>query len=326
MVGTTEEIEDPAERARAEALELQPWAGEVRDRYVRIRRERGDRAPDQPGVTPGKENSWRPTAYETRREHPIAYPLVRCPACGSHRLDPVVEEKVQAVHFLVPRLRSVLERRVGLRAAGRAGRVPRLPGTRAVPTRDTRRTPSDACSQLAASDRRAVRAPVGTIAAGQHLAHEAPMALRRGRGATPSRRGRRRAPGGFADGVRRRRRLASRTARSDGSASTLLDTRIMNSRSNASASSTGLSANGGSSDGSITCSTITSGIGRLPSRSNSAAERVALTVSLDRDEHAAQRPIGRVRVARPRRAGRATARGRARRDRPATPAGDRALR
>ena len=37
VVGTAEEIEDPAERARAEALELHPWAGEVRDRYVRIR-------------------------------------------------------------------------------------------------------------------------------------------------------------------------------------------------------------------------------------------------------------------------------------------------
>lgn len=35
--GTAEEIEDPAERANAEALDLQPWAGEVRDRYVRIR-------------------------------------------------------------------------------------------------------------------------------------------------------------------------------------------------------------------------------------------------------------------------------------------------
>ena len=37
VVGTAEEIEDPAERARAEALDLQPWAGEVRDRYVRVR-------------------------------------------------------------------------------------------------------------------------------------------------------------------------------------------------------------------------------------------------------------------------------------------------
>ena len=37
VVGAAEEIEDPAELARAEALELHPWAGEVRDRYVRIR-------------------------------------------------------------------------------------------------------------------------------------------------------------------------------------------------------------------------------------------------------------------------------------------------
>ena len=34
--GTAEEIDDPVERGRAEALELEAWAGEVRDRYVRI--------------------------------------------------------------------------------------------------------------------------------------------------------------------------------------------------------------------------------------------------------------------------------------------------
>lgn len=37
VVGTAEEIEDPVEHARAEGLELHPWAGEIRDRYVRIR-------------------------------------------------------------------------------------------------------------------------------------------------------------------------------------------------------------------------------------------------------------------------------------------------
>ena len=36
VVGPVEEIEEPAERARAEALGLEPWAGEVRDRYVRL--------------------------------------------------------------------------------------------------------------------------------------------------------------------------------------------------------------------------------------------------------------------------------------------------
>jgi len=35
--GIAEEIEDPSDRLRAEALGLEPWAGEVRDRYVRIR-------------------------------------------------------------------------------------------------------------------------------------------------------------------------------------------------------------------------------------------------------------------------------------------------
>lgn len=37
---------------------------------------------------------------EDRIEHPITFPLVRCPACGSGRLDPVVEDVVQEVHFL----------------------------------------------------------------------------------------------------------------------------------------------------------------------------------------------------------------------------------
>ena len=36
----------------------------------------------------------------TRIEHPIAYPLTRCPTCGSFDLAPVVEEVVPAVHFL----------------------------------------------------------------------------------------------------------------------------------------------------------------------------------------------------------------------------------
>ena len=36
VIGTGEEIEDPHVLARAEALGLDPWAGEVRDRYVQI--------------------------------------------------------------------------------------------------------------------------------------------------------------------------------------------------------------------------------------------------------------------------------------------------
>ena len=36
VLGAAEEIEEPAELARAVALGLEPWAGEVRDRYVRI--------------------------------------------------------------------------------------------------------------------------------------------------------------------------------------------------------------------------------------------------------------------------------------------------
>jgi nitroimidazol reductase NimA-like FMN-containing flavoprotein (pyridoxamine 5'-phosphate oxidase superfamily) len=39
VVGTAEEIVHPAELARAEELGLEPWAGDVRDRYVRIRTE-----------------------------------------------------------------------------------------------------------------------------------------------------------------------------------------------------------------------------------------------------------------------------------------------
>ena len=37
IFGAAAEIEEPGELARATALDLDPWAGEVRDRYVRIR-------------------------------------------------------------------------------------------------------------------------------------------------------------------------------------------------------------------------------------------------------------------------------------------------
>jgi transposase-like protein len=39
-------------------------------------------------------------SLDLRIQHPMTYPLVRCPACGSARLDPVVEDVVQEVHFL----------------------------------------------------------------------------------------------------------------------------------------------------------------------------------------------------------------------------------
>jgi len=35
-----------------------------------------------------------------RLTHPFMYPLARCPECGSARLDAVVEDVVEAVHFL----------------------------------------------------------------------------------------------------------------------------------------------------------------------------------------------------------------------------------
>ena len=35
-----------------------------------------------------------------RIQHPLNYPLARCPQCGSARLDPVVEDSVEEVHFL----------------------------------------------------------------------------------------------------------------------------------------------------------------------------------------------------------------------------------
>jgi transposase-like protein len=37
---------------------------------------------------------------DARIHHPIAYPLARCPACGSSELEAVVEDVVEAVHFL----------------------------------------------------------------------------------------------------------------------------------------------------------------------------------------------------------------------------------
>lgn len=37
---------------------------------------------------------------DERIQHPIAYPLARCPTCKSARLEPVVEHFEQEVHFL----------------------------------------------------------------------------------------------------------------------------------------------------------------------------------------------------------------------------------
>jgi uncharacterized protein len=37
VIGTAEEIVNPAELARVRALDLPAWAGEVRDRFVRVR-------------------------------------------------------------------------------------------------------------------------------------------------------------------------------------------------------------------------------------------------------------------------------------------------
>ena len=39
VVGTAEEVVAPEELTRVRALGLEPWAGEVRDRFVRIRAE-----------------------------------------------------------------------------------------------------------------------------------------------------------------------------------------------------------------------------------------------------------------------------------------------
>jgi hypothetical protein len=37
VLGVAAEIEHPAELGQAQALDLPPWAGDARDRYVRIR-------------------------------------------------------------------------------------------------------------------------------------------------------------------------------------------------------------------------------------------------------------------------------------------------
>jgi transposase-like protein len=37
---------------------------------------------------------------DERIHHPMQYPLVRCPACGSSDLDAVVEDVMEDVHFL----------------------------------------------------------------------------------------------------------------------------------------------------------------------------------------------------------------------------------
>src|SRR5262249_49993033 len=50
VVGTAEELVHPDDRRRAEQLGLQPWAGDERDRFVRIRAEHvsGRRVGDAP--------------------------------------------------------------------------------------------------------------------------------------------------------------------------------------------------------------------------------------------------------------------------------------
>lgn len=40
------------------------------------------------------------TDLDARLQHPSIYPLARCPDCGSARLEAVVEDIVQEVHFL----------------------------------------------------------------------------------------------------------------------------------------------------------------------------------------------------------------------------------
>lgn len=41
----------------------------------------------------------QPNNTETRFEHPLRYPLLNCPACGSDHLEPVVENGTSDVHF-----------------------------------------------------------------------------------------------------------------------------------------------------------------------------------------------------------------------------------
>jgi nitroimidazol reductase NimA-like FMN-containing flavoprotein (pyridoxamine 5'-phosphate oxidase superfamily) len=50
VLGTAEEIVDREELRRARAIGLEPWAGEVRDRYVRIRAEEVTGRRVQPAV------------------------------------------------------------------------------------------------------------------------------------------------------------------------------------------------------------------------------------------------------------------------------------
>jgi nitroimidazol reductase NimA-like FMN-containing flavoprotein (pyridoxamine 5'-phosphate oxidase superfamily) len=50
VLGTAEEIVDRDELRRASAIDLEPWAGEVRDRYVRIRAEEVTGRRVQPAV------------------------------------------------------------------------------------------------------------------------------------------------------------------------------------------------------------------------------------------------------------------------------------
>ena len=121
VVGPVEEIEEPAERARAEALGLEPWAGEVP-------------RPLRPGTYPcvdrtsDLQGNRRRVAMTQPEASPISQPLTHCPRCGSTRLQPVVESVAQEVHFLCQACARCWDVSLGSVQRAPAGDLLRLPG------------------------------------------------------------------------------------------------------------------------------------------------------------------------------------------------------
>ena len=239
MVGSVEEIDDPAERERAEALELQPWRRGSRS----LRADsgtRGNGTPHPQCVSAGAKETLMKTDDETRVEHPYHLPAGSVPGVRFQAAGRRGRGTGAGGALPVPRAGD----RCWNVALGYVQRVAPVTPSSAVPNE----VAASACTPrkiaTLSHDGRAVGAPSGRP--------------RRPASCEQDGHGRPRVPVPRQDNqIDVELRTASFTAvgvsptrisnrTSAGSASTFLETWIMNSRSKASASRTGLSAKGGS--------------------------------------------------------------------------------
>ena len=128
VLGVAAEIVHPAELGQAEALDLPSWAGDVRDRYVRIRaREVSGRRILPPALAPrapsGDDMNQRDGArgVESSSVGHCSVPELRL---GSPRSSGGVARAGGALPL--PRVQSLLGRRARIRSSGFAAELPRL--------------------------------------------------------------------------------------------------------------------------------------------------------------------------------------------------------